>query len=486
MTKFMIMLVAILVTAGLPVMPAQAGPLDGDEDVALFQRMSRAVGKIAEATMPAVVFIQVEKTIEQAQRPQFHFNDPFDFFGDDLLRRFFGPQMRPQPQQPRRFRQQGAGSGFMITRDGYILTNSHVVGDADKITVRLHDGREVEAKLIGSDPQSEVAIIKIEGDDFPVVELGDSAELAIGQFVIAIGNPFGLSESVTFGTVSALRRSNIGITDYEEFIQTDAAINPGNSGGPLVDASGRVIGINTAIYSRSGGHMGIGFAIPINMARAIKQQLVETGSVARGYLGVMIQDMTKELADTFGLADTKGILISDVEPDSGADKAGIKQGDVIVEMNGRPVGRTGEFRNTVSSNPPGTELELTVIREGERMQVTVVTGALPGADKTAAVSEAVSKIYESLGMTVAELTAEHAERFTYPLDSGVLVTEVQPQGLAAQGGIRPGTLVTSVNLQTVTTVEGFMKALEASESTGRVVLRIRQGRYHRYVAFTIR
>ena len=472
-----------LVSGGVWIPAAQASPLDGDEDVLLLQRMSRGVSRIAEHALPAVVFIQVEKTVEQAQRPQ-QFNDPFDFFGDDLLRRFFGPQMRPQPQQPRRFRQQGAGSGFIVTEDGYILTNSHVVGDADKITVRLHDGREFEATLVGSDKQSEVAIIKIEGQNLPTLALGDSGELTIGQFVIAIGNPFGLNESVTFGTVSALRRSNVGIADYEDFIQTDAAINPGNSGGPLVDATGRVIGINTAIYTRSGGHMGIGFAIPINMARAIKQQLIDTGRVARGYLGVMIQDLTSDLAETFGLEDTRGILVSDIEPESAAAEAGVQQGDVIVKLNGRPVGRTGEFRNTVSSNPPGTELQLTIIRDGEEIEIAVVTGALPG--DLAQVPDAVNEIYEQLGMTVSELTPELAERFNYAADSGVIVTEIEPRGLAAQGGIRPGTLVTSVNLQSVASMDAFMKALAASEESGRVVLRIRQGRFHRYVAFRIR
>jgi len=460
---------------------AQATPLDGDEDVLLLQRMSRGVSRIAEASLPAVVFIQVEKTVEQAQRP---LNDPFDFFGDDLLRRFFGPQMRPQPQQPRRFRQQGAGSGFIVTEDGYILTNSHVVGDADSITVRLHDGREFDAKLIGADSQSEVAVIKIEGEDLPTIALGDSGDLTIGQFVIAIGNPFGLNESVTFGTVSALRRTGMGITDYEEFIQTDAAINPGNSGGPMVDMTGRVVGINTAIYTRSGGHMGIGFAIPINMARGIKEQLIATGRVARGYLGVMIQDLTSDLAETFGLEDSQGILVSDIESESAAAAAGIKQGDVIVKLNGRPVGRTGEFRNTVSANPPGTTLTLEIIRDGETLELEVVTGALPG--DLAEVPEAVNEIYEKLGMTVSELTAELAERFNYAADSGVIVTELEPRGLAAQGGIRPGTLITSVNLQNVTSMSEFMQALAASEESGRVVLRIRQGRFHRYVAFRIR
>ncbi len=465
----------------LAVSATHAATESQDEDIALLQRMGRGVSKIARGALPSVVFIRVEKVFEanvQGQ-PRGNYNDPFNYFGDDLMRRFF--HFEP-PIQRRRFKQEGAGSGFIISRDGYILTNSHVVGDADKIRVKLHDGREFDAKRIGADEKSEVAVIKIEADDLPYLPLGDSSKLDIGAFVIAIGNPFGLTESVTFGAVSALGRNNIGIADYENFIQTDAAINPGNSGGPLLDTGGEVVGINTAIYSQSGGSMGIGFAIPINMAKAIKEQLVATGKVVRSYLGIYIQDVTSELAESFGLKDAEGILVSDVESESGAAKGGLKQGDVILKLNGERVSNVAAFRNEVSSNPPGTELTLTVIRDGKEKTLKVVTAAMPGEET---VTESVSAIAEKIGLTVEPVTEELAERFGYTADTGVIVTDVEEDGLAAQAGIRPGILITSVNLRNVDSVADFRKGLETSEKTGRVVLRIKEGRYYRYVAFSL-
>jgi serine protease Do len=477
------LLLAGVLAAGLVVTAARAQVNPNDEDILLLQRMGRGVSKIVKATMPAVVFIHVEKVFE-VQAPgnwRRQFNDPSDFFGDELMRRFFGHEA---PRERRRqFKQEGAGSGFIVSRDGYILTNNHVVGDADKIMVKLHDGREFEAKRIGADPKSEVAVIKIEADELPCVELGQSGELEIGDMVIAIGNPFGLTESVTFGAVSAVGRNNIGIADYENFIQTDAAINPGNSGGPLLNTKGQVVGINTAIYSQSGGSMGIGFAIPIDMAKAIQQQLVASGKVVRGYLGVYIQDITAELAKSFSLRGTQGILVADVEKNSGAEKGGLQQGDVILKLDGKDVTGVAEFRNAVSSNPPGTTLKLTVVRKGEQTELAVTTHALPGEE---ALTEGVSELAEKIGMRVQVLTEELAERFGYTFDKGVIVSDVEEAGLAAQAGITPGMLVTSVNLQNVASVVEFNKALESSDKTGRVVLRVKDGRHHRYVAFSLK
>ncbi len=448
--------------------------LTADEAIDVLRQTGRAFSSVARQTIPAVVFIQVEQIVEARGRGH-SFNDPFDFFGDDMLRRFFGaPQ---QPQQPRRFRREGAGSGFIISEDGYILTNSHVVGDASRITVRLHDGREFDAENIGTDPRSEVALIKIDAEDLPVVPLGDSTDLEVGEWVIAVGNPFGLSETVTAGIVSALGRRNIGIADYEDFIQTDAAINPGNSGGPLLNINGEVVGINTAIYTRSGGSMGVGFAIPINMARAIKEQLMESGTVTRGYLGVYLQEITQLLAESLELSDAKGILISDVIADSPAEKAGLQQGDVIRKIDGHLIEDTGAFRNEISNRRPGSEIELLIHRDKEEYHINVTIGQLDDDVEEASLQETMEK----LGMRIDEVTEELARRFGYSPGEGVVVTDVDPSARIAQAGIRVGTLITGVNRTRVRSVEEFNSAIKEAMQLGRLVLTIRRGRFHQYV-----
>ncbi len=454
-----------------------------DQAVQILERASQAFTQVAKKSMPGVVFIKVEKTVELSGRAGMPSNDPFDFFGDDFFRRFFGDPRGVRPgQPPQSQRQIGQGSGFVISRDGYILTNNHVVGGADKITVRLHDGREFEAEHIGADPQSEVAVIKIavEGD-LPVIPLGDSDALEIGEWVIAIGNPFGLSETLTVGVVSAKGRSGIGLADYEDFIQTDAAINPGNSGGPLLNIKGEAIGINTAIFTRSGGYMGIGFAVPINMARAIKEQLVETGKVVRGHLGIMIQEVTRELADSFGLSMARGILISDVLPDSPADRHGLKQGDILLKIDGQEILTVAAFRNRIALTSPGTSVPLTVFRDGDEIEVAIVIGSQE--DSGLATSNAIEKWKETLGFSVEELSAEIAQRFGYEPGSGVLVTEVRPQSPAARGGIRPGHLIVSVNRRKVATPDEFYGLLSLSEKT--VLLQVRDGRHSRFVAIRL-
>ena len=434
--------------------------------------------------MPAVVSIKVEKTVQVGARGMqpFGFNNPFDFFGDDFMRRYFPGQGQGGGRQ-REFKQQGAGSGFLVSKDGYILSNNHVVGDADTITVRLNDGREFEAERIGTDPKSEVALIRIEGEDFPVLPLADSANIKVGEWAIAIGNPFGLSETLTIGVISAKGRSNIGIADYEDFIQTDAAINPGNSGGPLLNGKGEVIGINTAIYSRTGGYMGIGFAIPINMAKYVKRQLIEKGEVVRSYLGVYIQPVTTELAESFGMDEARGILISQVTEGSGADKGGLTSGDVILEMNGKPVDKVGSFRNKVAANPPGTELTLTIYRDGKETTVDVTTGEFPDTgDMAAATTE---ELTGELGLTVRTLTPDLAQRFGYEGRNGVIVSQVEYGSAAAQAGIRAGNLITSVNRTAVNSVEDFRTALSASQETGRALLHVSNEQGARFVVLNI-
>jgi serine protease Do len=450
-----------------------------NEDLALLRRTSKAFSSVAKKAMPAVVFIKVEKNVEAQVmgRRRFHSQDPSEFFGDEMLRRFFGVPDE-EGAAPRRFTQMGQGSGFLVSKDGYILTNNHVVGDADKIRIRLHDGREFDAKRIGTDPKTEVAVIKIEGGPFPYLSPGDSAALDIGEWVIAIGNPFGLAESLTVGVVSAKGR-NLGITDYEDFIQTDAAINPGNSGGPLLNLNGDVVGINTAIFSESGGYMGIGFAVPINMAESIRKQLMATGKVTRGYLGIHIQEVTPELAESFGLKDRGGILVADVEKGSPAEKAGVQQADVILKIDDEPVGSVTAFRNKVSEMAPGRTARLAVRRDDKTLDLPARIGELPGEGVSAS-----SDLLEKLGLSVEELTREEARRHGYDLNEGILVTKVDPEGPAAAYGIAPGHLISSVNRRRVTNLAEFKDALAASKS-GAVLLRVKDGRMSRYIVLRL-
>ncbi len=450
------------------------------EEVQILKKASKAFTDVARTAIPAVVFIHVEKTIDAGEgaRP---FNDPYGLFGDEFLQRFFG-QPPQQRQAPRQFRTQGQGSGFLITEDGYILTNNHVVGDADKIMVRLQDGREMEARRVGTDPRSEVAVIKIEGDGFPFLKMGDSDALEIGEWVIAVGNPFGLNATLTVGVVSAKGRSNIGIAEYEDFIQTDAAINPGNSGGPLLNVDSEVIGINTAIFSRSGGYMGIGFAIPVNMVKTIKDQLVKTGKVTRGHIGIAIRDINEDLADQFGLDKAEGILIDAVVEGSAGEKAGLNHGDIILEVNGKRVENATLFRNMVAGNPPGTEFALTIFRDGKETALVVTTGTLEDETDT---REIAQELFGKLGMTVQNLTPEIAARLGYGEDAGVVIAQVEPGGQAARIGIRPGYLVESVARQKVVTVDAFLDAVREHASGGRVMLRIRGARFAQYVIMSI-
>jgi len=461
-------------------LPVYSAPVD--EGMAQLEKTGKAFSAVAKSAMPAVVFIHVEQVIEAGDSP-YEFNDPFDFFGDDMMRRFFGVPGQPTPRRraPRQFRREGAGSGFIVSKDGYILTNSHVVGDASKITVKLHDGRELEAMKIGSDEKSEVAIIKIDADDLPTVALGDSSELEVGEWVIAVGNPFGLTETVTAGIVSALGRSNIGIADYENFIQTDAAINPGNSGGPLLNIKGEVIGINTAIYSQSGGYMGVGFAIPINMAAAIKEQLIEHGKVTRGYLGIYLQELTAELASSLGLKDTRGILVADVIEDSAAEEAGLKQGDVILKLDGKDVRDVGAFRNSISSRQPETTIRLEILRDGKEKTIKAVTRAQDeeGGENAGNLTE------ELLGVEISDVTADMVERFGYEINDGVVITSVSPDARGARAGLRPGILISGVNLERTRDTESFERTLADAKKSGRLVLRVRTGRYHQYIAIPL-
>lgn len=441
------------------------------------RRMGKAFASIAEKASPAVVGIEAEKTITLEDYPtirEWPFGSPFDFFEDDLFNYFFryqNPQRRYEKPESRQ--QLARGSGFIISSDGYILTNNHLVGEAQKVTVKLADDREVTAKIIGTDRESDVALIKVDADNLHTLELGDSDALEVGEWVIAIGNPFGLAHTVTAGIVSAKGRRNIGLAEFEDFIQTDAAINLGNSGGPLLNLDGKVVGINTAIIG-PGGNIGIGLAIPINMAKAVHKQLVETGKVVRGFLGVSIRDLDPDLAESLGLEDTKGVAIGEVTEGSAAEKAGIKPYDVVIEFNGEKVENANEFRNRVAMLKPGTKVEMVVLRDGKRRKFSAELDKRPeGGIVAGAPTEAVGQ----LGLTVQTLTQELAQRLGYEGLTGVVVTRVESGSEAARKGIKVGMLIMEVNREPVKSTREFYEAIEKGAKRGTCLLLVNDGRY---------
>jgi serine protease Do len=441
------------------------------------RQTGKAFAAVAREVSPSVVFIQVEKA-----------STPDTTAGEDLFRRFFGdpiPGVPPAAPPRSERRTVSGGSGFVFAaHDGllsdrtYILTNNHVVEGADSIRVRFVDGREFDATITGRDPQSDVAVIEIRAGGLPALALADSSELEVGEWVVAIGNPFGLSNTLTVGVVSATGRTSIGISDYEDFIQTDAAINPGNSGGPLVNLDGEVVGMNTAIFSRSGGYMGVGFAIPVNLASAIAEQLIESGTVTRGYLGVAIQQLTPDLAESFAIEPGQGVLVAEVTGGSPAEAAGLRQGDVIVAYNDAPVKEVGGFRNLISLTPPGSRGKLTVLRRGRAETLEVTIGRL--ADRP--VLAAGPARSEDLGLTVQTLTPQLAGQYGATPGEGVLVTEVQSGSPAARAGIEPGSVILRVNRQDVHDAADFTRALGEARTTQRVLLLVRQGDVQRYIA----
>jgi serine protease Do len=371
------------------------------------------------------------------------------------LRRFFGPgfQMPNELQQRRMPKQEGVGSGVIVTKDGYILTNNHVVDDASTIKVSLTDGREFDGKVIGHDPKTDVAVIKIDAKDLPAITFADSDKIEVGDMVLAVGHPFGIGQTVTTGIVSAKGRATLGL-DYEDFIQTDAAINPGNSGGALVDVQGRLIGMNTAILSHSGGNQGIGFAVPTNLARWVMESLVNNGRVERGFLGVNIQDLTPQLAKQFKASDAKGALVAGVTADSPAEKAGVKSGDVITDFNGKPVTDSRHLKLQVGITVPGAAVPMTVLRDGKTMSLNVTVQELPGekvADATPAANGADDALH---GVGVADLDQATREQLKVPSQiKGTVVTQVEEDSAAYEAGLRQGDVITEINHQPIKNAE---------------------------------
>jgi serine protease Do len=401
---------------------------------------------------------------------------------DDMLRRFFGNQA-PNRSQRRHLevpRQEGIGSGVVATKDGYILTNNHVVDGADEVKVALQDGREFTAKVVGRDPKTDIAVIKIDAKDLPAVPMADSEKVEVGDVVLAIGNPFGIGQTVTTGIVSATGRAGgIGL-DYEDFIQTDAAINPGNSGGALVDSEGRLIGLNTAILSRSGGNQGIGFAIPVNLARDVMENLVKNGHVTRGYLGVMIQDVTPALEKEFSLKDNQGALVSEVTPQSPAEKAGLKDGDVILEFNGRKVTDSRHLKLEVARVQPGNTVPVQILRDGLTKTLDVTVKQLPGTEKLASNDKQNNEDSGTLnGVTVADLDSNARQQFDLPATAkGVVITEVDPNSAAAEAGLKAGDVIQEINRKPVRTAEEAVRLTEKTANKTTLLRVWRNGGSH--------
>lgn len=416
--------------------------------------LEEAYIRVAEEVKPSVVTITSAKIIRYYTRNPFE--DFFDFFG------YRDRRQAPNQQQDREreFRQEGLGSGVIVSRDGYIITNNHVVQEADEIRVITVDKKEYPAKLIGRDEKTDVAVVKIDANNLTFAKLGNSDNIKVGQIVMAIGNPFSqeLQHTVTEGIISAKGRANIGLSEYEDFIQTTAAINPGNSGGALVNLKGELIGINTAIVSRSGGFAGIGFAIPIKMASHIMNMLIEKGYVLRGYLGVGIQPVSEEMVQYLGLKETYGALISSVEKGLPADKAGIKAEDVVLEMDGRRVKNHTDFRLRIAEQAPGDRVKLKVFRDGKTLDITVELAEKPGDRPSGQITE---KETEKLGIKVANLTTDLARRYGFEGEQGVVVVNVKQGNAAWRKGMREGDLITSINRKTITSVSDYERVMDS-------------------------
>lgn len=429
---------------------------------------------LVESASPAVVNISTKQKVPargaSAQMPDLEGLPP-------IFREFFErsiPQMPGDPGRSQQREAQSLGSGFIISDDGYVLTNNHVVAGADEIIVRLPDRSELEAKLVGADPRTDVAVLKVEGKGLPTVKLGDSSALKVGEWVLAIGSPFGFDHTVTAGIVSATGRS-LPNESYVPFIQTDVAINPGNSGGPLFNLQGEVVGINSQIFTRSGGFMGLSFAIPIDVAMDVASQLRTDGKVSRGWLGVVIQEVNKDLAESFGLERPAGALVAQVMDGGPAAKGGLRVGDVILSLNGKPIVMSADLPHLVGALKPGSTAAMEVVREGERRELKVRIGALPEeGDEIAAAGSGPEQSDNRLGVKVSELTAE--QRASLDLQGGVVITEIL-NGPAAMIGLRPGDVITHLNNQAIDSAKTFSRVAAQLPKNRSVSMRVlRQGR----------
>jgi serine protease Do len=426
----------------------------------------RGYSAVVKEVLPAVVNIsstKITKTdVGGLRGPQGV--DPFfrQFFGDDLFK---------NSQVPKEQREKSLGSGVLVSPEGYILTNNHVVDHASEVMVTMHDKREFKARVVGTDPRTDVAVLKITGSNFPFLTLADSSKIAVGDVVLAIGNPFGVGPTVTQGIVSAMGRSGLGIEQVEDFIQTDAPINPGNSGGALVDVEGRLIGINTAIIGSSGGSQGIGFAVPINMARSDMEQIIAHGKVDHGYLGILPQDLTPALAKSFN-TETNGALVGEVTPNSPASRGDVKAGDIILDVNGQPIADANRLRLKIGMLASGTDVKLNVLRDGKPITLAVKLGEFPSAEQRASVDKENSN-GALQGVTVANITPDVARDMNLsPQTKGVVVQEVNPASRAAEAGLQPGDVIQQLNHRSVKDVQDFDQATNSTKKDSPVLLLI--------------
>ncbi|MCE5313079.1 MAG: DegQ family serine endoprotease [Nitrospiraceae bacterium] len=440
------------------------------ESSAVLSKTGQAMAEVAAFARPAVVNISSTRTIKIPGSQSPFFNDPF-------LRRFFGDEFG-QSRMPREYKQSGLGSGVIVDSKGYILTNNHVVSGADEIQVKLSDKREFKGKVIGTDPHTDLAVIKIDSAKLPVLKIGNSALMKVGETVIAIGNPFGLNQTVTSGIVSATGRADVGIADYEDFIQTDAAINPGNSGGALVNVKGELIGINTAIFSASGGYEGIGFAIPSNMAKVVMENLITKGKVVRGWLGVSIQPVTPDLAKQFGFSENAGALVGDVFENGPADKAGIRRGDIIVKFDGKDVKAPADLRNSVAATSPGKTAKVEIIRDSKKMSLDVVISELSAEPQV----RKQSPDQALKGWIVRELTPDIRKSLHIPKRiTGVIVSDIEADSPAA-GILMPRDIVMEVNRKRISSVKDFQAAISRARSGENLLLLVYRNGSAMYVS----
>jgi serine protease Do len=427
---------------------------------------------VVKEVLPSVVNISSSKVVRTPNQSAEGMPD------DPLFRQFFGKQFGRGPAVPEKRREQSLGSGVIVSPEGYVLTNNHVVDGATDVKVTLSDKRELKAKIVGTDPKTDVAVLKLEGSNFPAITLGDSSKVQIGDYSLAIGDPFGVGQTVTMGIVSAKGRGNLGIEDYEDFLQTDAPINPGNSGGALINDRGELIGINTAILSHgSGGNEGIGFAIPVNLARSVMDQILDHGKVTRGYLGVVVQPISPAMAKALGQGDTaKGALVGDVSPKGPAQASGIERGDIILELNGQPVGDANQLRNTIAMMQPGDTAKLKISRNGSIRDLSVKLGELPNS-KEQADNEQEGASKDALeGVNVENLDADTLQELGLPASTkGVVVTAIDPSSPKAESGLRKGDVIQQVNHQPVHNVADFEQAMHKAGNKEALLLVNRGG-----------
>jgi Do/DeqQ family serine protease len=438
-----------IATANPPASLKLASPTEGPS--------RNSFAPIVKQVLPEVVNISTSKVVKTGFSGQMMPMDPFfrQFFGDNSDGQFNTPRF-PQAQ-----RERSLGSGVIVSPEGYILTNNHVVAGATEILVTTSDKHQYKARVVGTDPKTDLAVLKVDATNLPAITIADSSKVQVGDYALAIGDPFGVGETVTMGIVSATGRTNLGIEDYEDFIQTDAPINPGNSGGALVNDRGELIGINTAILSHgSGGNEGVGFAIPTNLARNIMDQIVSNGKVTRAYMGAYIQGVSPELAKAFGATAPRGALVGDVEPGSPAQKSGLEKGDIVVALDGKPITDSNQLRMSISMMAPGTTANLKVWRNGSEHDIAVKLGELPAENERA--SAAPENPQGALeGVTVENVTDQTAQQLGLPdRTKGVVVTDINPSSPVADSGLQRGDVIQEVNHQSVTDVTDFERAMQ--------------------------